>query len=81
MYELRSKLVCLYGSSYYTAQACSSQKTQAYYEICPFPLNYEFVMFYSTGPRCPSYQTFFAVFFTPRDVFAVILTEVMQIVA
>jgi hypothetical protein len=29
---------------------CPSLETLAYYEICPFPVNYESVMFYSTGP-------------------------------
>jgi hypothetical protein len=28
----------------------SIEKTLAYYKICPFAVNYEFVMFYSTGP-------------------------------
>jgi len=29
----------------------SKPKTLAYYEICPFSVNYESVMFYDTGPR------------------------------
>jgi len=41
MRKLRSKLVCLFGPI---------QKTLAYYEICPFPVNHETVMFYNTGP-------------------------------
>jgi hypothetical protein len=28
----------------------SSQKALAYFEICPFSVNYESVMFYDTGP-------------------------------
>jgi len=27
------------------------EKTLTYHEICPFSINYESVMFYSTGPR------------------------------
>ncbi len=28
----------------------TNNKTLAYYGICPFTVDYEYVMFYSTGP-------------------------------
>jgi hypothetical protein len=57
MYGLRCKLVSLLAQASIFFQACQakhvcpSKKTLAYYEICPFSLNYECTVFYNTGPR------------------------------
>ncbi len=50
--SIRCKLVCLFVQVIFcpSLYVYQSQKTLAYYEICQFPVNYEFVMFYSTGP-------------------------------
>ncbi len=48
MYRLYSKILSLLAQ----ASVCvyPSQKAIAYYEICPFSVNYESVIFYDTGP-------------------------------
>ncbi len=48
IYGLRSKLVCLFVQA---REYLSEPKSLAYFEIWHFPVNYESVMFYSTGPR------------------------------
>jgi hypothetical protein len=37
-------------------RVCPSPKTLAYNEICPFPIKYKSVMFYSTGPSKINYR-------------------------
>ncbi len=44
--RIRSKLGCLFVQS---LCVCRSKKMLAYYKICQFPVNYEFVMLYSKG--------------------------------
>ncbi len=50
--RLCSQLVCLLAQANVKRlsklEFLSKQKDSAYYEICPFPVNYESVMFYST---------------------------------
>jgi hypothetical protein len=46
VYGHHSKLECLVCLR---KCVCPRQKTLAYYKICPFPVNYESVMLYSTG--------------------------------
>ncbi len=46
MYIFCCKLVCLSRPVKVTVE-----KTLTYHEICPFSINYESVMFYSTGLR------------------------------
>jgi hypothetical protein len=48
MYGLRNMLVCLSEPVQVTD---NNKTTLAYYEICPFSVDYELVMFYRTGPR------------------------------
>jgi hypothetical protein len=48
MYGFRNKLVCL--SKLVCFEAGNRKDTLAYYEICPFAIKYECVMFYNTDP-------------------------------
>jgi hypothetical protein len=54
MYGLCSKLVCLCELTFFLL---TKEKTLAYYEVYPFALNYGFVTFYCTGPRCQCNKT------------------------
>jgi len=62
IYGLRSKLVRLFVQA---RVYLSELKSLAYYEIWHFPINYESVMFYSTGPSRPVFlfkqETYFWV--------------------
>jgi len=67
MYGFRSKLVCLSKLWYLPKLVCLSklvcllltiEKKLAYYKIYPFPVNYESVMFYITGPGVDVWKRF-----------------------
>jgi hypothetical protein len=54
--RLRSELlVCFFQGNESNWQI---EKTLRYYEICPFPTNYESVIFYSTGSRQDVHELF-----------------------
>jgi hypothetical protein len=56
MYRFCSKLICLSKP----VQGTDNSKTKlAYYEICLFSVYYEFVLFYSAGPRGQISPSFF----------------------
>jgi hypothetical protein len=51
IFKLRSKLVCFMFDTvrFPKLAGCPSRKTLIYHQICPFQVNYESVMLYSTG--------------------------------
>jgi hypothetical protein len=50
---------------------CPNQEkslTSAYFVICPFSIDYESVMFYSTGPWCQRIELFLFATLTPYKI-------------
>jgi hypothetical protein len=55
IYELGGKLVCLSKP----VKSTDIKKTLAYHKISPFFVNYEYRMFYISGPRSLYHKTFY----------------------